>query len=133
RGRWGRILAVPSALRMRLRYRSAALFILLGALAACADAPSTPLVGACRHARRADTVDRSRRPYTFPAYRTLTLLLLRPPPSDTVFHATCTLEHDSLLTRADDRGSEQFVARVRGDTLVLSTPEMTSTLVRVAE
>lgn len=126
-------MAVPFALRMRLRYRSAALFILLGALAACADAPSSPLVGTWRDARWADTVDLFRRQYTFGDDGTLTIRMRRPPASDTVFHATYTLEHDSLLTLADDRGSEQFVARVRGDTLVLSTPEMTSTLVRVAE
>ena len=116
---------------MRLRYRLAPL--LLVAFAGCEDAPGSPLVGTWRDARWADTVDVFRRQYTFDDDGTLTIRMRRPPASDTLFHATYTHENDSLLTLADERGSEQFVARVRGDTLVLRTPEMTAWYVRVAE
>jgi hypothetical protein len=103
------------------------------ALAACDDRPHSPLVGTWRDARWTDTVDVFRRQYTFADDGTLTIRMRRPPASDTTFSATYTLTHDSLLTLADARGSEQFIARVRGDTLVLRTPEMTTTLLRVAE
>ena len=120
---------------MRLRYRLVPLLVLLGggALAACDDAPRGPLVGTWQDVRWADTADVFHRRYTFDDDGALTIRMRRPPASDTVFHATYTLEHDSLLTLADARGSEQFVARVRGDTLVLRTPEMNTTLVRVAD
>jgi hypothetical protein len=116
---------------MRLRYRTVPL--LLAALAGCDDAPGSPLVGTWRDARWADTVDVFRRQYTFADDGTLTIRMRRPPASDTLFHATYTLENDSLLTLADERGSEQFIAHVRGDTLALRTPEMTAWYVRVAE
>lgn len=120
---------------MGLRYLPACLLALaaLAALAACDSAPSSPLVGTWQDTRWADTADVFRRQYTFDDDGTLTIRMRRPPASDTLFHATYVLEHDSLLTLADARGSEQFVARVQGDALVLRTPEMTTTLVRVAE
>ena len=117
---------------MRLRYRLAAL-LLIFAVGACTDAERPPLVGTWQDARWADTVDVFRRQYTFGADGSLAIRMRRPPASDTLFSARYTLEDDSLLTLADDRGSEQFIARVLGDTLVLRTPEMTTTLVRVAE
>jgi hypothetical protein len=115
----------------RLRCRLAPLLLL--SLAACHDAPSSPLVGTWQDARWADTVDVFRRQYAFDDDGGLTIRMRRPPASDTLFSVRYVLERDSLLTLADDRGSEQFVARVRGDTLVLRTPEMTTTLLRVAE
>ena len=125
---------------MRLRYRTP---LLLSALAAalatalgtagCADGPDDPLVGTWQDDRWADTVDVFRRQYTFDQDGGLTIRMRRPPASDTLFSARYTVEQDSLLTLADDRGSEQFVARVWGDTLLLRTPEMTTTFVRVGD
>lgn len=120
--------------RPRIAVLLAAALVLGGlALGACADDPRPSLVGTWQEARWADTADVFQRRIAFDAAGEVVFQIHRPSASDTTYLASYTLEHDTLLTIADARGSEQFIARLLGDTLVLRTPEMTTTLVRVAD
>lgn len=112
--------------------RPSALLLAL-CLGACGGEGAAPLVGTWQDDRWADSADVFDRRYTFGGDGTLTIRMRRPPASDTLFYATYALERDSFLTLSDERGSEQFIARVQRDTLVLRSPERTTTFVRVVE
>lgn len=100
---------------MRLRY---ALALLLGGiLGGCEAAPPSPLVGTWRDVPADSAFARQ---YTFSDDGTLWITMRRPAPlADTTYTATYAVERDSVLTLADAQGSEQFIAHVRGDTLIL--------------
>lgn len=102
-------------------------------LGGCEDEPSHPIVGSWRDTRWADSTDLFQREYTFHPDGVLAIRMRRPAAADTTFRLTYAFARDSFLTLSDPRSSEQFIARVLGDTLVLRTPERTSTFVRVRD
>jgi hypothetical protein len=103
---------------------------LLG-LGGCKDEPPHAVVGSWRDTRWDDSTDLFQREYTFHPDGVLAIKMRRPAAADTTFRLTYAFSRDSFLTLSDPGSSEQFVARILGDTLVLRTPEMTSTFVRV--
>ncbi|OZC02104.1 hypothetical protein [Rubricoccus marinus] len=111
--------------------RTASLLLLLFApLAACGDA-SGDLVGTWRQIGADDDGIMTR--YTFFADGRAQIVV-RPSVGDAqTFSARYLLRSDTLLTLRDQQGAEQFVARVSGDTLDLSSPVtgMRTTLLRV--
>lgn len=88
----------------------------------CGADPPGAFVGSWRD-EPTDTAAFSRQ-FTFAPDGHLEIALDRPAPlADTSFIATYEIERDSVLTVADVRGSEQFIAFVNGDTLVLRDAE----------
>lgn len=114
----------PSSMPLRYALTLLGLFVV-----GCAAEPPGPLVGTWHSVPADSALATLERQYTFSADGTLAIELGRPEPlADTAFAATYTIEHDTLLTLADERGSEQFIAHVRGDTLVLRDAEGYSSL-----
>ena len=107
--------------------------LLVGLLGCAKEPPPHPIVGSWQDTRWTDSVDVFQRRYTFDREGMLTIQMHRPPVSDTTFSLHYAFERDSLLTLTDAHGSEQFIARVQDDTLLLRTPEMASTFIRVRE
>ncbi len=61
--------------------------------------------------------------YTFGGDETLNIAWSRPLQPDTVLVANYHIQWDSVLTLSDARGSEQFIAHVIGDTMILRSDE----------
>ena len=100
----------------------------------CADEDIThPIVGTWQDVRWTDSTDIFDRAYTFTEDGALTIAMRHPPASDTTFALTYALTYDSVLTLTHAGNVEQIIARVADDTLILRTPELTSTFHRVTE
>lgn len=96
------------------RLRPALLAALVG-LAACADAPPA-LTGTWLPADAADAR------YTFFADGRARIVVHADGDTPQVYEARYRLAGDTLLTLADDQGSERFRVRLDGDTLHLASP-----------
>lgn len=93
-------------------------------VAGCGNEPPGPLVGTWKDLSSAE-MDSSgmSMTYTFRRDGTLDITWQRPLLPDTVLTADFVVQWDSVLTLSDDRGTEQFIAHVAGDTLTLRSED----------
>lgn len=90
----------------------------------CSDQPPDALIGTWENPS-SDGMDGPGMSliYTFARDGTLDIAWTRPLQTDTVLQANYRMQWDSVLTLSDARGSEQFIAHVIGDTLILRSDE----------
>ncbi|MFN3597751.1 MAG: hypothetical protein ACK41D_10830 [Rubricoccaceae bacterium] len=102
---------MPAACRL-------AALLILTLLVACTDRPGDRLAGTWRQATDADSLGMR---YTFFADGRARIVSVPAEGTPQSYDARFFVADDSLLTLADEQGTEQFVFRLRGDTLVLGS------------